>query len=137
MRRNSSYFRTRNTHDSPPLGEGNDEIGKSRTQIEDDLISSVVEGMWSSDDERDDRLSFDLSGLTKSEKELAAEQREREREDLAERIAEKLVEKTREFERREAVSKEETPDPVETCERTLDVLDELIERTEDNEELDR
>ena len=134
MRRNSQYLRTRNTHDSESLG--GEDVGKSREQRERELTEKVFGGLFESDDDRTaDQLSVDLSGLTKSETELDAERRKREREDLAERIAEKLVEKTRTLDRRETVSKAETPDPVEACDRTLDALDELIARTEDGEEL--
>lgn len=132
MRRNNQYLKTRNTHDSGSLDS--EDVGKSREERERELTQKVIAGLFDSDDEGDgDSLSLDLSGLTKSERELDAERRQHEREDLADRIAEKLVKKTRAVDRREPVSKEEMPDPVESCERALDALDALIERTEDGE----
>lgn len=130
MRVNQAYLtRSRSGEARTELGSDDDEVSKS----EEEMVESIVEGMRrSGGGGRRDSLNLDLSGLTKSERELDAERRVREREDLAARLAEQLEESgaVDAAAGQESVSKGETPDPVESCERALNLLDELIARTE-------
>lgn len=120
MRHNSAYFRSGTRPDSELIDGEN--IGKSRMD-EEDLVSAIVDGMWSAGDV--DELNLDLSGLTLSKKELEEKRRATEREELADLLAEEIVEKQPPSQSGETVAKEGHADPAELCGKTLDLLEKL------------